>query len=86
VDLHYRYRLGDKTIGNSVRRVCNALWDQLVEERLPLPTEESWGAISEGFKNTAHFPNCIVSVDGNRASFEIPWERFNELELQNFFL
>ena len=52
------------TIGNCDRRVCNALWDQLVEEQLPFPTEESWRAISEGFKNTAHFPNCIGSVDG----------------------
>jgi len=73
-----------ETIGNCVRRVCNALWDHLVEQ-LPFPTEESWRAISEGFKNTAHFPNCIGSVDGKRASFEIPWERFNELELQTFF-
>ena len=62
VEFHYSYRLGEKTIGNCVRGVCNALWDQLVEEQLPFPTEESWRAISEGFKNTAHFPNCIGSV------------------------
>jgi len=85
VDLHYSYRLGDKTIGNCVRRVCNALWDQMVEEQLPFPTQESWQAIIEGFKNTAHFPNCIGSVDGKRASFEMPWEQFNELELHTFF-
>jgi len=64
VDLHYSYRLGEKIIVNCVRRVCNALWDQLVEERLPFPTAESWRAVSEGFKNAAHFPNCIGSVDG----------------------
>jgi len=56
--------MGEKTIGNFVRKVCNALWDQLVEEQFPFPTEESWRAISEGFKNTVHFPNCFGSVDG----------------------
>jgi len=41
VDLHYSYRLGEKTTGNCVRTVCKALWDQLVEEQLPFPTEKS---------------------------------------------
>ena len=36
----------------------------MVEEQLPFASEESWRAISETFKNTAHFPNCIGSVDG----------------------
>jgi len=82
VDLHYRYRLGEKT-----RRVCNALWDQLVEEQLPFPTEESWRAISEGFKNTAHFPNCIGSVDRKHV-WVLKYSytgSFNELEQQTFF-
>jgi len=30
------------TVGNCVRRAYNALWDQLVEEQLPFPAEESW--------------------------------------------
>jgi len=35
-----------------------------------VPTEESWRAINEGFKNTARFPNCIGSVEGKHcASF-----------------
>ena len=62
--LHFSYRLGEKTVGNCVRRVWNALWDQLEEEQLPFPAEESWRAINERFKNTARFPNCIGSVDG----------------------
>jgi len=56
--------LAKKTTGNCVRRVCNALWDQLVEEQLPFQAEKSWRAISEGLKNTVLFPNCIESVEG----------------------
>ena len=86
VDLHYSYRLGEKTIGNCVRRVCNALWDQLVEEQLPFPTEESWRAIIEGFKNTAHFPNCIGSVDGKHVRvLKYPGSGSMNLNYKHFF-
>ena len=87
MDLHYSYGLGEKTIGNCVRRVCNALWDQLVEEQLPLPTEESWRAVSEGFKNTAHFPNFIGSVDGKHVLvLKYPGSSSMNLKYKHFFL
>jgi len=87
VELHYSYRLGEKAIGNCVRRACNALWDQLVEEQLPFPTEESWQAISEGFKNTAHFPNCIGSVDGKHVQvLKYPGSGSMNLNYRLFFL
>jgi len=87
VDLHYSYWLGEKTIGNCVRRVCNALWDQLVEEQLPFPTEEWWRVISEGFKNTAHFPNCIGSVDWKHVQvLKYPGSGSMNLNYKHFFL
>jgi len=76
-----------QTTGNCVRRVCNALWDQLVEEQLPFPTEESWRAISEGFKNTAQFPNCIGSVDGKHVRvLKYPGSSSTNLNYKHFFL
>ena len=76
----------EKTIGNCVRRVCNALWDQLVEEQLPSPTEESWRAISEGFKNTANFPNCNGSVDGKHVRvLKYPGSGSMNLKYKYFF-
>ena len=76
-----------KTIGNCVRRVYNALWDQLVEEQLPFPIKESWRAISEGLKNTAHFPNCTGSADGkNVRVLKYPGSGSMNLNYKHFFL
>ncbi|KAK9688509.1 DDE superfamily endonuclease [Popillia japonica] len=65
-DLHYTFtrRLGISTISKIVSLVCNALWNLLKDEFLPLPTEENWQKIAEGFKQNAHFPNCLGAVDG----------------------
>jgi len=81
------YRLGEKRIGNCVRRVCNSLWDQVGEEQLPFPTEKSWRALSEGFKNTVHFANCIGSVDGKHVRvLKYPGSGSMNLNYKLFFL
>jgi len=75
------------TIGNCDRTVCNALWDQLVEEQLPFTAEDSWRAISEGFKITAHFPNCIESMDGKHVRvLKYPGSGSMNLNYKHFFL
>ncbi|XP_050296651.1 uncharacterized protein LOC126736368 [Anthonomus grandis grandis] len=63
-DLHYTYRLGEYTIRNIVKLVCRTIWVAFHEEYLPLPNQEKFLEIADGFRKTAQSPNCIGAVDG----------------------
>ncbi|MBW0576543.1 hypothetical protein O181_116258 [Austropuccinia psidii MF-1] len=58
VSLHYLYRVGKATISHIIPETCNALWDVLHMEVLPLPSPEQWKRIAEDFENRWNFPNC----------------------------
>ena len=62
--LKARFRTGKLTIHDVVVEKCQAIWDVLKEEVLPVPTPEHWRKIEEGFRIRLHFPNCIGALDG----------------------
>ncbi|CAH1975622.1 unnamed protein product [Acanthoscelides obtectus] len=57
-DLHYAYRLGPSTI-RIVRDVCRKIWEILLDECIPPPSDKMWNECEAGFANKANFPNCF---------------------------
>ncbi|XP_073402426.1 uncharacterized protein [Dendrobates tinctorius] len=62
--LHFQYWLGISTLFGIVMDTCQALWDVLCPEFLPLPTVEKWLEHAERFWTVCNFPNCLGAVDG----------------------
>ena len=55
-----------------VLQVCDALWNCLVGELMPVPDAEHWKRIEEGFRVRWNFPNCIGSLDGKHIALQAP--------------
>ena len=66
------YRLGRKTVADSVHMTCRAVVDHMMETQMPKPTEESWTAIAERFWRRWQFPNCIGAIDGKHIQIQAP--------------
>uniref|UniRef100_A0A3P9HU25 DDE Tnp4 domain-containing protein n=1 Tax=Oryzias latipes TaxID=8090 RepID=A0A3P9HU25_ORYLA len=58
------FRLGVSTVASIVRETCDALWDCLRDEHLPVPTEEMWRSTARRFHQRWNFPNCLGAMDG----------------------
>ncbi|KAM3850458.1 uncharacterized protein ACN63O_019638 [Diretmus argenteus] len=67
----FNYRVGFCTVGRIVKDVAAAIWECLVNEVMPAPTQEDWRAIAEGFRHW-NFPNCIGSIDGKHVVIKAP--------------
>ena len=52
------------TVSLIVPQVCDTIWDAMVDEQMPPPTEADWREIESGFKNRWNFPNCCGALDG----------------------
>ncbi|MCG8624692.1 MAG: hypothetical protein MJE68_22185, partial [Proteobacteria bacterium] len=37
-----RFRLGPSTVSGIVRETCEAIWNSLVDEQMPIPSEADW--------------------------------------------
>ncbi|XP_069616939.1 uncharacterized protein [Ranitomeya imitator] len=62
--LEFQLRIGISTLSGIVVDTCQALWDVLHEEFIPLPTPEIWQENAEKFWEICNFPNCLGAVDG----------------------
>ncbi|XP_039652101.1 uncharacterized protein LOC120556524 [Perca fluviatilis] len=60
------------TVANIVGEVCQAIWDCLVDEFMPVPTKEDWSAIADDFFHKWNFPNCLGSIDGKHVVIQAP--------------
>ncbi|XP_069623881.1 putative nuclease HARBI1 [Ranitomeya imitator] len=70
--LHFQFRIGVSTLSGIVADTCRALWDNLRDEFLPLPTTELWEANAPKFEQLCSFPNCIGAVDGKHIRITKP--------------
>ncbi|XP_039654148.1 uncharacterized protein LOC120557668 [Perca fluviatilis] len=70
--ISYAYRVGRTTVANIVGEVCQAIWDCLVDEFMPVPTKEDWSAIADDFFHKWNFPNCLGSIDGKHVVIQAP--------------
>ncbi|XP_077118910.1 uncharacterized protein LOC143774981 [Ranitomeya variabilis] len=70
--LHFQFRIGVSTLSGIIAETCRALWDNLREEFLPVPTREIWEANAQKFEEVCSFPNCIGAVDGKHIRITKP--------------
>ncbi|XP_056090774.1 uncharacterized protein LOC130070418 [Rhinichthys klamathensis goyatoka] len=68
----FSYRVGHSTVAGIVKDVCEAIWDNLVEEYMPPPYRERWREIAADFQQMWNFPNCVGAVDGKHIVIQAP--------------
>ena len=66
------FRLSPCTVSLIVPKVCEVLWDTLVEKYMPDPSEDDWKTIEEGFRKRWNFPNCCGALDGKHVALRQP--------------
>ena len=62
--LKARFHLGLTMVHRAIKETCDAIWEVLKDDMLPMLTQERWMEIEEGFKNRWGFPNCLGALDG----------------------
>lgn len=70
--LAFLFRIGVTTVGKIVSETVMALWEELHEEHMPVPTKESFKMIAENFYSIWNFPNCVGSIDGKHIRVQCP--------------
>lgn len=70
--LAFSFRVGVTTVGKIVSETVIALWEELHEEHMPVPTKESFKMIAEDFYSIWNFPNCLGSIDGKHIRVQCP--------------
>jgi hypothetical protein len=58
--LAFSFRLGRSTVGAICRAVCKALWTELHDELVSMPTtEDGWMLMADQFWRKTQFPNLL---------------------------
>lgn len=68
----FSFRVGFKTVGNIVREVCDAIWEELSPKYLKVPDKTEWEKIRTDFWKVWNVPNCIGSIDGKHCTIQAP--------------
>ena len=59
-------------MGKIVAETVIALWEELHEEHMPVPTKESFKLIAEDFYSIWNLPNCLGLIDGKHIRVQCP--------------
>ncbi|CAH2003171.1 unnamed protein product [Acanthoscelides obtectus] len=70
--LAFAFRMGKSTISNIVFETCQIIWEELVEEFMPIPTENCLKKVIADYFNRWKFPNCFGSIDGKHCQIRCP--------------
>lgn len=65
-------RMGDRTIAKIVHETCLTIWEELVSDFMPVPTEDKLENVAMDYYNRSGFPNCIGSLDGKHCQVKCP--------------
>jgi len=68
----FNFRIGVSTVHYTVIRVCNAIWEVLQPDYLPVPTTDMWRTSAEKFELLWNFPHCVGAVDGKHVVMQAP--------------
>ncbi len=66
------YRMGVSTISGIVRETCEAIWDTLQPLYMPVPLENQWRDIANGYRMKWHFLNCCGAIDSKHCTIVAP--------------
>ena len=71
--LSLAFRVGAATVGIIVRETCSAIWLQMCDIHLKMPTtEDEWLAIAAEFMDLWQYPNCVGALDGKHVLIKAP--------------
>ncbi|CAH1979246.1 unnamed protein product [Acanthoscelides obtectus] len=70
--LAFAFRMGKSTVSNIVFETCQIIWEELVEEFMPIPTENCLKKVIADYFNRWKFPNCFGSIDGKHCQIRCP--------------
>lgn len=71
VSVSYSFRIGPTTVSNIISETCEAIWTNLKDNILKVPTEENWNKISQGFFQNWNMPNCVGALDGKHVIIQV---------------
>jgi len=63
-------RIGVSTVSEIVHETCKVIWEELVEEFMPVPKEAHWKKIANDYYKRWNFPNCLGSIDGKHCQIK----------------
>ncbi len=55
-----------------VSQVCEAIWNCLLPDCMPVPDAAEWRGIAAEFQHLLSFPNCLGAMDGKHVVIEAP--------------
>lgn len=64
--------MGKSTVASVVGETCAAIWDELQESFMPVPTREQLQVIVNEFFTRWDFPNCFGAIDGKHCKIKCP--------------
>ncbi|XP_055910749.1 uncharacterized protein LOC129945114 [Eupeodes corollae] len=71
-DLAFAFRMGRSTVSNIVLETSVIIWEQLVEEYMPIPTTDHLRNVINDYYRRWKFPNCFGSIDGRHCQIQCP--------------
>ena len=69
----YNFWTGISTARRIILDVCTTNWDILAPIYMPVPSEDNWKSIADGFYERWKFPNCIGATDGKHVMIQCPF-------------
>nr|XP_022904009.1 protein ALP1-like [Onthophagus taurus]XP_022908872.1 protein ALP1-like [Onthophagus taurus] len=65
-------RMGVCTVSKIVHETCEIIWNEFVDEFMPVPSQEQLQTVAEGYYRRWKFPNCVGSIDGKHCQIKCP--------------
>ena len=65
-------RISHNTIAGIIYDTCDAIWERLVEKRMPFLTVELLARSAKDCEHLWNFPNCVASIDGKHVHIKGP--------------
>ncbi|XP_047205677.1 protein ALP1-like [Girardinichthys multiradiatus] len=72
ISLASSYRLGCSTVRDCVHMLCEAIEKVMMEQFIPMPTEEVWKEVAQRFWEKWNFPNCLGALNGKHMAIQAP--------------
>ncbi|XP_035918675.1 protein ALP1-like [Anopheles stephensi] len=70
--LSFSFCMAHNTIGNIIYETCDAIWNTLNSEFIPLPTTSAFERVEKEFLDQWNFPNCLGAIDGKHVRIKAP--------------